>query len=352
MGSLTTTTSIMFTTIQRSPVVLASMGFSGLSLMFMPLTGTPLTTISHILDCQFYGLQPWGHHLTNIVLHAAAAILLFLALRSLTANVWPSAFVATLFAIHPLRVESVAWISERKDVLSGVFFMLTLLAYARYARAAQGSFGKYITVAVFLALGLMCKPTLVTLPFVLLLLDYWPLARCHRSEIRSQKSAGRSQRSVVSGLVIEKIPLFVFSAASCVATVLAQEKALEKSLKLSFALKVANAATSYVAYLGEMFYPAKLAVLYPYRKPAPAEVVLSLLSLGIVSVIFLLWRKKYPFPVDRLALVPGDARSYDWPCPGRSANTGRSLHLLAPDRLVYSGDLGRDGFIHQVACRA
>src|SRR5436190_10697683 len=137
----------------------------------------PLTTISHMLDCQLYGLQPWGHHMTNVLLHAAATVFLFLALWELTGARWPSALVAALFAIHPLRVESVAWVAERKDVLSGVFFMLTLWAYARYVRGSRPSSGRYMTALVFFALGLMCKPTLVTLPFVLLLLDYWPL-RC------------------------------------------------------------------------------------------------------------------------------------------------------------------------------
>src|SRR5437867_949205 len=166
----------------------------------------PLTTISHMLDCQLYGLQPWGHHLTNILLHAAAAILLFLALWRLTDNIWPSAFVAALFAIHPLRVESVAWVAERKDVLSGAFFSLTLLAYVRYARSKVFSFSRYTTVLVLFALGLMCKPTLVTMPFVLLLLDYWPLRRTQKSDIRGQKSETWLQ------LVLEKIPLFVLSA--------------------------------------------------------------------------------------------------------------------------------------------
>src|SRR5438477_1541802 len=164
----------------------------------------PLTTISHMLDCQLYGLQPWGHHLTNILLQAAAAILLFFALRKLTGDLWPSLLVATVFAVHPLRVESVAWVAERKDVLSGVFFMLTLWAYARYARSDRFSWGRYTKVLVLFALGLMCKPTLVTLPFVLLLLDYWPLHRV------------RSQWSVIRGLILEKLPLLVLSAASCV----------------------------------------------------------------------------------------------------------------------------------------
>src|SRR5262249_20162392 len=130
----------------------------------------PLTTISHMVDCQLYGLQPWGHHLTNVLLHALVAVLLFLALRELTGLFWGSALVAAVFAIHPLRVSSVAWVSERKDVLSGVFFMLTLWAYARYARAREHSHVPYVMALVFFGLGLMCKPTVVTLPFVLLLL--------------------------------------------------------------------------------------------------------------------------------------------------------------------------------------
>ena len=129
-----------------------------------------------MLDCQFYGLNPGGHHLTNVLLHAATAILLFLVLRQMTGTLWRSAFVAAVFAIHPLRVESVAWVAERKDVLSGLFFMLTLGAYVRYARAPWSPL-RYGLVVLLFALGLMCKPMLVTMPFVLLLLDYWPLNR-------------------------------------------------------------------------------------------------------------------------------------------------------------------------------
>src|SRR5438046_1105982 len=196
----------------------------------------PLTTISHMLDCQLYGLQPWGHHMTNVLLHAAAAIFLFVALWQLTGARWPSAFVAAVFAIHPLRVESVAWVAERKDVLSGVFFMLTLWAYARYVRSSRPSSGRYMIALVFFALGLMCKPTLVTLPFVLLLLDYWPLGRfalqSPGSKMRDHVAVRRDENPSRHGplptkpvqyLLIEKMPFFVLSAASCVATLLAQE---------------------------------------------------------------------------------------------------------------------------------
>ncbi len=263
----------------------------------------PLTTISHMLDCQLYGLQAWGHHLSNILLHAAAVILLFLALWRLTENLWASAFAATLFAIHPLRVESVAWVAERKDVLSGVFFMLTLLAYSRYARSDRFSPGRYATVLALFALGLMCKPTLVTVPFVLLLLDYWPLGRVSgrptrlfaRESFRS--SLGVSGWSVARTLIAEKIPFFVLSAASCVATILAQKAALAPIREIPLQERLANAVVAYVEYLGQTIYPAHLAVLYPYPEGGPSvvEVTFSLLLLLIISVVFFLWRKNFPF---------------------------------------------------------
>ncbi|PYL26294.1 MAG: hypothetical protein DMF37_02675, partial [Verrucomicrobia bacterium] len=186
----------------------------------------PLTTISHMLDCQLYGLKAGWHHFTNVLLHTIAAILLFIALRQMTGALWRSAFVAAVFAIHPLRVESVAWIAERKDVLSGVFFMLTLLAYVHYVRAP--SIRRYLFVAVVFAFGLMSKPMLVTLPFVLLLLDYWP------------------QKKMVT-LILEKVPLIVLSAVSSAITFLAQRGALGWTEQLPVSERINNAAVSYVA---------------------------------------------------------------------------------------------------------
>ena len=274
----------------------------------------PLTTISHMLDCQLYGLQPWGHHLTNVLLHAAATVFLFLALRQLTGSRWPSAFVAAVFAIHPLRVASVAWVAERKDVLSGVFFMLTLWAYARYVRSNRPSSGRYMMALVLFALGLMCKPTLVTLPFVLLLLDYWPLRRFILQSpgskpprsVRNHSDVGRGQSpsrggslpaKTVQDLLIEKIPFLVLSAASCVATLLAQEKAVITIRQLTFGGRVGNAMVSYVAYLGQMIWPAGLSVVYPYASGGPniGQVILASLILLIISVAFFIWRGKYPF---------------------------------------------------------
>src|SRR5436190_9273236 len=226
--------------VRENPRITKGLNLDGIQWAFTHVHAAnwhPLTTISHMLDCQLYGLQPWGHHLTNVLLHSAAAVFLFLALRELTRALWPSAFVAALFAIHPLRVSSVAWVAERKDVLSGVFFMLTLWAYARFVRSSRPSSGRYMIALVFFALGLMCKPTLVTLPFVLLLLDYWPLRRFAQwrslkppPSRRDQAGMGRSESPsrggfptrTVRDLLIEKIPFFVLSAASCVATLLAQ----------------------------------------------------------------------------------------------------------------------------------
>jgi tetratricopeptide (TPR) repeat protein len=229
----------------------------------------PLTWLSHMLDCQFYGLSPGGHHLTNVLLHGAAAILLFLVLRQMTGFLWRSAFVAAVFAIHPLRVESVAWVAERKDVLSAFFFMLTLGAYVHYVHRWSKVGGRessaqavpaldprlwtldYYPVLLFFALGLLSKNMLVTMPFVLLLLDYWPLNRL----------SGFSPR-VLLRLVAEKIPLFVLTVGSSVATVLVPEK-LTAADKLPFGLQMENIVVSYVTYLWQMIYPSGLACVYP-----------------------------------------------------------------------------------------
>jgi tetratricopeptide (TPR) repeat protein len=247
----------------------------------------PLTTISHMLDCQLHGLKAGWHHFTNVLLHTVAAILLFFALRQMTGALWRSAFVAAVFAIHPLRVESVAWIAERKDVLSGVFFMLTLLAYVHYVRAP--SIGRYLFVAVVFAFGLMSKPMLVTLPFVLLLLDYWPLSR-----IRDPSFDIRRQ---LLTLVLEKIPLIALSAVSSVVTFLAQRGAVGWTEQLPVLARINNAGVSYVAYIWQMLWPVKLAVFYPHpenRLPL-WEIILSLLLvLGITAAAIAL-RKQRPY---------------------------------------------------------
>jgi tetratricopeptide (TPR) repeat protein len=274
----------------------------------------PLTTISHMLDCQLFGLKAGGHHFTNVFLHSIGVVLLFLVLRQMTDRLWRSAFVASLFAIHPLHVESVAWISERKDVLSAVFFMLTLFAYVHYARAP--SVRRYLAVAFVFALGLMSKPMLVTLPFVLLLLDYWPLERFSGERTRTAECPtnvrGLSNRTKVFGrapestrgvacaprtalsLLIEKIPLLALCAPSCAATLLAQSYGAGAIDQLPFAWRLNNAAISYVAYIWQMFWPARLAAFYPHPNgQLPLwQVLLAIAFLIAVSLLAIHWRKE------------------------------------------------------------
>ena len=238
----------------------------------------PLTWLSHMVDCQLFALRAGGHHFTNVLLHSATAIVLFLALHRMTAGLWRSAFVAAVFAVHPLRVESVAWISERKDLLSGLFFVLTIGTYLRYARAP--SRGRYALVLLLFALGLMCKPMLVTVPLVLLLIDYWPLQR----PISLRRA------------VLEKLPLLALSAASAVVTLFAQTRALNRLEHLSIPTRLANAATSTATYIAQMFWPSGLAPFYPLEpaKLTALRVVLSVLLVAGVSVfVFLLRRRRY-----------------------------------------------------------
>ena len=207
----------------------------------------PLTTLTHMVDGQLFGLDPAGHHFTNVLLHTIASVLLFVLLRGLTNCFWPSAFVAAVFAIHPLRVESVAWIAERKDVLSALFFMLTLIAYLRHAR--QPSLGRYGLMSILFVLGLLSKPMLVTVPIILLLLDFWPLGRL-RNDARLA--------------FLEKLPLLLVSAAVAVITLLVQKRGPLHIDQLPFTWRLTNALVSYVTYVWQIIWPAKLAVFYPH----------------------------------------------------------------------------------------
>jgi protein O-mannosyl-transferase len=250
----------------------------------------PLTWISHMLDCQFYGLNPGGHHLTNIVFHAANAILLFLVLRQLTASLWRSAFVAAVVAIHPLRVESVAWVAERKDLLSGFFFILMIWAYVRYVRGPRSP-SRYALILLLFAAGLLCKPMLVTVPAVLLLLDYWPLRR-----IGAGRDSAIEKFRIPREVILEKLPLLGLAAASCVATLVAQQTAMQPLANISLPFRAGNAAIACVIYIRQMFWPSDLAAFYPlaFRDITAFKVILSLLLLfGISIVIFLLRRRRY-----------------------------------------------------------
>jgi len=247
----------------------------------------PVTTITHMLDCQLYGLRAGWHHFTNVLLHAVAVVLLFIALQRMTGTLWRSAFVAAVFAVHPLHVESVAWIAERKDVLSAVFFMLTLLAYVHYTRGP--SIGRYLTVVLFVALGLMSKPMLVTLPFVLLLLDFWPLAR-----IDGQRSNTGHQ---VLQLVLEKIPVLALCAVSSIVTFLAQRGAIGGTEQLPISARINNALVTYIDYIRQMFWPARLAVFYPHpenRLPLFEISLAVIVLIGITAAAFG-FRKKAPY---------------------------------------------------------
>ena len=277
-----------------NPHVAHGLGGEGIAWSFTTLHSCnwhPLTWLSHALDCELYGTQnAAGHHATNVVLHAAVAILLFLVLWQMTGSLWPSAFVAAVFAVHPLRVESVAWVSERKDLLSGLFFMLTLGAYLRYVRHPF-SWARYLLVIAMFALGLMAKPMLVTLPFVLLLLDYWPLWRFTNC---LDKPLAASHATPVSRLIVEKIPLLMLAGGSCMVTSAAQHNALVPVDVVPVSSRMANALVSYVAYIGQFFYPAGLAVFYPHPQdglPTWKIAVAAAVLVGIPVAALLAWRR-------------------------------------------------------------
>ena len=271
-----------------NPLVARGLTGEGIAQAFTHGSGThwdPLTVLTRMLDCQIYGLHAGGHHFTNVLLHTTSAILLFLLLRRMTGALWRSAFVAAVFAIHPLRVESVAWVTERKDVLSGLFFMLTIAAYLRYARQPT-RLGNYLMVVLCFALGLMSKAMLVSLPWVLLLLDWWPLKRFAWNEFAAMKRP-----------LLEKIPLLALSVAAGVATFFLQGESVQSAEVVPFALRLGNAPVSCVNYLLQMIWPAKLAVFYPYPiNGLPGwEVVGALLVLIGISWSVFAWRRERPY---------------------------------------------------------
>ena len=255
-------------------------GFSWDSIKWAFAAGTvaywhPLTWLSHMLDCELYGLRPGLHHLTNLVIHIANSLLLFLVLRRMTGAIWKSAFVAALFALHPINVDSVAWVAERKNVLSTLFWLLTMWAYATYAH--RGGIIRYLAVFLLFALGLLAKPMLVTLPFVMLLLDYWPLKR-----LRLEKWWG---------LVREKIPFFALSAISVYLSYLSVRRlGITLSTELvPMKLRVTHALVSYVAYIGKIILPRKLAVFYPYPQEVAVYQALGAALFLICVSIVLIW---------------------------------------------------------------
>jgi hypothetical protein len=272
-------------------------------------------------DSQIFGMWAGGHHLVSAGLHAANAVILLLVLRALTGSLWRSAAVAALFALHPLRVESVAWAAERKDVLSALFWLLTLGAYLRYVRRPGA--GRYLLALGLFALGLAAKPMLVTLPFALLLLDGWPLGRTLGSGARGGAALFAGRRAL-RALLIEKLPFFALALVSSLVTLQAQTRNVIPFVTPDFATRLANAAVSYVRYLGSFFWPADLAFLYPYPRagvPAPYALAAAAVLLAVTAATMFLGRRRpyLPFgwfwylgtlvPVIGLVQVGGQARS-------------------------------------------
>lgn len=264
----------------------------------------PVTWLSHMTDCELFNLNAGAHHFVNALIHSANAAFLFILLLRLTQKPWPAALVAALFAWHPLHVESVAWVAERKDVLSTFFALLALLSYTRYAQERSGvesqksgvsvewrAFGHrqsspaYFLALLFFALGLMSKPMLVTLPFILLLLDFWPLQRTTRD--------GWMVRGVQ--LVIEKLPFFLLTAASCIITLFVQHKSMASLGQIPLTYRLENAPSATIRYLLKIFWPADLAVIYPLAWIPGAFVVLAMIALLLISAAAWHWRKIRPY---------------------------------------------------------
>jgi Tfp pilus assembly protein PilF len=263
----------------------------------------PLTWISHMLDCELYGLDPGGHHFTNLLIHIANTLLLFLVLERMTGALWPSAFVAAMFALHPLHVESVAWAAERKDLLSTFFCVLTMGSYVRYAK--RPGLNRYLLVILLFALGLMAKPMLVTLPFALLLLDYWPLGRFQfgqpsgNSHAQAHESVRtNNHRSSFSRLILEKLPFFVLATVSSIVAFLAQERggALRALDLFPIEVRIANAVISYASYIGKTIWPHHLAVFYPHPGVLPLWQVMGAgLFLASTSVLVIRAARRLPY---------------------------------------------------------
>ena len=286
----------------------------------------PLTWLSHMLDCQWFGLKPGRHHLVNLFFHVANTLLLFLILSRMTNALWRSAFVAGLFALHPIHVESVAWVAERKDVLSTFFWMLTMGAYVYYVE--RPGYKRYSLVLLFFVLGLMSKPMLVTLPFVLLLLDFWPLGRFQMAGAdvnisaaspqqsshgkKKKKSRRQSQEDIpqrksivkphafwpdLRPLLQEKIPLIVITIVFCFVTVYAQHRVVKPMELYPLGLRIANALVSYVSYMWKMLWPLKLSIFYPYVATAlfSWQALSAALVLMVTSYLIILAARRFPY---------------------------------------------------------
>ncbi len=285
-----------------------------------------------MLDCELYGLAPGGHHLTNLIFHLANALVLFALLRRTTGVLWPSALVAALFAWHPLHVESVAWVSERKDVLSTFFGLLTLLAYVFYSRAPRAQRGTSLALSAFILSLASPKPMLVTLPFLLLLLDFWPLRRPPFDAAAANCVRDQPARIRLLRLVLEKVPFFGLSLVSCVVTFLVQKRggALASMAHIPLGERAANAVVSYAGYLWHTVWPLELAAFYPHPLHWPGEKVFVALLVLLAGV-----GRGLSFPARvpdlGLVMVSGHPGAGDRAGAGRGSRDGGSVHVLAPD---------------------
>jgi protein O-mannosyl-transferase len=269
--------------ITQNPVVVQGLSWAGFKWAFSTTYASnwhPLSWLSHMLDVQLFGLNPAGHHFTGLLLHIIGVLLLFGLMYHMTGGLWRSALVAALFALHPLHVESVAWAAERKDVLCAAAGFAALWAYAYYTRCP--GIKKYLLVVILFALGLMAKPMLVSFPLVLLLLDYWPLERL------------AINKQCIVNLVAEKVPLLLMAIGSAVITIIAQQTAIGGFNRIDLPTRVANAIVSYCIYMGQIFWPVKLAVIYPYKEhPNPVTVALcAALLIAVTVMVFRAGRRK------------------------------------------------------------
>jgi protein O-mannosyl-transferase len=318
--------------VTNNPIVQKGLTFNGILWAFTTFHASnwhPLTWLSHMMDCELFGLNPGAHHFVNVLFHAANATLLFALLFRLTGALWPAAFVAALFAWHPLHVESVAWIAERKDVLSTFFALLSLLSYAKFAK--ENCRRSFWFALIFFALGLMAKPMLVTLPFVLLLLDYWPIQRFNDSTIQR--------------LLVEKIPFLTLSALSCLVTFFAQRNgdAIVPFKNVPLPYRLENMFVAYAGYLQKIFWPENLAVIYPMPETISTLAVTAAGTvLFFVSVAVWWGRKRAPYlPGGWLWFLACWCRSSGW-CRSVARRwptvtpTFRPLVFLSPSLLVRS----------------
>lgn len=257
----------------------------------------PLTWLSLMLDCQFSEAKAKACHTTNVLFHLVNTLLLLMVLMRMTGALWPSTFVAALFALHPLHVESVAWVSERKDVLSTFFWLMTMWAYVRYTK--HPGYARYVPIVVFFVLGLMAKPMLVTLPFVLLLLDYWPLRRLqlrrlNDQPISSNEMKAENNKTITVCLLVEKLPLFALTVVSCVVTYLVQQSggAVQSAERIGLTIRITNALTSYLGYIVKMVYPTGLAVFYPHTGTFRIDAAIVLV---LISVLVVRWAPGRPY---------------------------------------------------------